>query len=165
MTEGDKEGDPAETPATSTTPHDYNTVAETVEGTEATAPPDAPGGTETPGDGEQHPDAAHPPTAKRKRSIYNKEQCSLCGRWLCANTLRFKHDCRKERPQKNKRPHLTSVPLEAPAPAPPEKTPEVTQPEPVEPEPVEELAPPTLQELRAIARHARRERFASKMFG
>ena len=84
----------------------YNTVAEAaaaaVEGTEAVAPPDAPGGTETPGDGEQHPDAAHPPTAKRKRSIYNKEQCSLCGRWLCANTLRFKHDCRKERPPKNK---------------------------------------------------------------
>ena len=47
-----------------------------------------------------------------RRKIYEKEQCNLCKRWLSANTLRWKHDCRKqEKAPRNKRPHLTSVPL------------------------------------------------------
>ena len=116
---------------------------------------------------------------KKKRKIYEKEQCNLCGKWLNGQTLRWSHDCRKSKAFK--RPNLTDVPLEPekeeptpPAQEPRTKTkkdrpkspppsPKARDPTPPPRDPTP--PPPTMSELKLLARAERQARFASKMFG
>ena len=165
ISEGDME-DPKET---------YNEVAEQVEqkafGKPSEEPPEEPPGepleasepTEAPRESKEEP--KEKPKDKPKRKIYEKEQCTLCKRWLSANTLRWKHDCRKqEKGPRNKRPHLTRVPLETEE-APPTR---IEEPQPPPPQALRlatEERPLTLHELRDMARQTRRDKFMSKMFG
>ena len=117
---------------------------------------------------------------KKKRKIYEKEQCNLCGKWLNGQTLRWSHDCRKSKAFK--RLNLTDVPLEPekeeptpPAQEPRTKTkkdrPRSPPPSPKArdptPPPRDPTPPPqpTMSELKVVARAERQARFAAKMFG
>ena len=121
---------------------------------------------------------------KKKRKIYEKEQCNLCGKWLNGQTLRWSHDCRKSKAFK--RPNLTDVPLEpekeepTPPAQEPRTKPKKDRPKSPPPPEVPEAPPseparrsrdptpppqPTMSELKLVARAERQARFAAKMFG